>query len=628
VSLTLRTGLASALLALLIASVFAVLLEASLDQREARRDARHSRAQLARAQGLLQLVVDLETGQRGFVITGRQRFLEPWTAARTTFPGEARSLADSAHDQVQATRARKLARDGISYIEDYSVPLVEARRRNAPAASSGAVTDAGKRRVDALRVEFARFTSTERRHVMSRQSRVDAAAGRALSVAGAGLGVSILLIAGFAGYLGRAVLRPVGRAADMAGRLSAGDLAVRMPETGAGEIGHLQRSFNSMGSSLEKSRDELSSLAEEQAALRRVATLVARAVPPDEVLDSVAAEVGQVLGADGGAALVRCEPDGTVVVVANRGRHGPQPPVGTRYPLTGVSAAAEALRSGRVTRLDTADRDPNSLSPGLRDFGVVTAVAAPIVVGDRAWGVIIAGWRDTAPPRGTERRLAEFTELAATAIANAESRAALTASRARVVAAADETRRRIERDLHDGAQQRLVHTIISLKLARQAVGGGDSRGQLLDDALENAKRASAQLRELVRGVLPSALKRAGLRGGVESLASRSGLAVTRDVTAKRLPAALEATAYFIVAEALTNTAKHARAAHAEVRAFVDAGVLHVEVRDDGIGGARLEGGSGLLGLLDRAGALGGELRVESPAGRGTTIAASLPLSAA
>jgi signal transduction histidine kinase len=195
-----------------------------------------------------------------------------------------------------------------------------------------------------------------------------------------------------------------------------------------------------------------------------------------------------------------------------------------------------------------------------------------------------------------------------------------------VVAAADETRRRIERDLHDGAQQRLVHTVITLKLARRALADADGPArELVDEALDHAERASDELRDLAHGILPAVLTRGGLRAGVEALVSRVPLPVSVDIPAERLPPALEATAYFIVAEALTNVVKHANARRAEVKAFLGGDVVHLEVRDDGAGGARIEGGSGLLGLRDRAAAINGSLHVESPRGDGTVLAAMLPV---
>ena len=210
--------------------------------------------------------------------------------------------------------------------------------------------------------------------------------------------------------------------------------------------------------------------------------------------------------------------------------------------------------------------------------------------------------------------MANFTELVGLVIANAQSRAEVCASRARVVAAADEARRRLRRDLHDGAQQRLVSAVLALKMARQELGGDgiSSAMELLDEALAHANDAVEALRELAHGILPAALARDGLRGGIDAVASRIPLPVTVDVTDERLPGPLEATAYFIVAEAVTNTVKHARARSAHIAAVVDAGLLRLVVRDDGVGGARYDGSSGLLGLRDRAAAVNGRLHIVSP----------------
>jgi signal transduction histidine kinase len=239
---------------------------------------------------------------------------------------------------------------------------------------------------------------------------------------------------------------------------------------------------------------------------------------------------------------------------------------------------------------------------------------------------MVAGSSQEQPlPPDTEARLGPFTELVATAIANAEARAEVAASRARIVAAADEERRRVVRDLHDGAQQRLVHTVITLKLAHRAMQNGkEDAPALLTEALDHAQRATDELRELAHGILPAALTQGGLRSGVDALTSRMPVPVETDVSVGRLPAAVEATAYFVVAEALTNVAKHARARRAEVTARIEDGTLAVRVRDDGIGGARPDG-SGLLGLADRLAALDGQLSVYSPADSGTLVAAAIPL---
>jgi signal transduction histidine kinase len=291
-------------------------------------------------------------------------------------------------------------------------------------------------------------------------------------------------------------------------------------------------------------------------------------------------------------------------------------------------AITAVSRTGRAARVDDQDYSaaPGPLADYLRRVGNRSAVAGPVIVEGRVWGAVVASTERVPLPADTEARIADFAELIGIVIANAQSRTELTASRARVVAAGDEARRRIERDLHDGAQQRLVSTVTALKLARGELG--DATGpaiDLIDEALEHAQGAAGELRELAHGILPGALSRGGLRAGIDGLVSRVRLPVTVEVTAERLPAALEATAYFIVAEALTNAARHAHARSAHVAAVTDGGMLRLEVRDDGVGGALSDGGSGLLGLRDRAAALNGRLRVDSPPGAGTVVAATLPI---
>jgi signal transduction histidine kinase len=255
----------------------------------------------------------------------------------------------------------------------------------------------------------------------------------------------------------------------------------------------------------------------------------------------------------------------------------------------------------------------------------------PITVGSAIWGVLAATSRTRPLPVGTERRLTQFADIAAAAVANAESRAQLTASRARVVATADDTRRRLQRDVHDGAQQRLVQTVISLKLALRALDGVEGPvAALVEESLRHAEDATTQLRDVVHGMLPASLDRGGLPSGIESLVSDLPLAVEAHVAPQRLPADVETTAYFVVAEALTNVVKHARARRARVRITVDdaAATVEILVEDDGIGGVRAERGSGLIGLSDRVAAKEGTLAVTSPPGGGTTLRVVLPTAAA
>jgi len=628
--LTRRTIVASALLALLVGTAFVVLMQAVTEERDSADLAIRSQEMISAANRLERLVLDLETGQRGYVITGDEGFLAPWQAARDAYRRAADALvAASSGVDVRARTARAIGAAVDEYVADYSVPLVQAARRGEPSASSAAALEEGKRRVDALRRRFDDFVGAERRRFAEREDVADSDARRAILVGAAGLAGSTLLIVLFGGYLTRAIALPVRRAAVMAGRLAGGDLSTRMPETGAGEVGALERSFNTMAGSLEQSRDELRLIAEEQAALRRVATLVAQAVPTAELFEAVTREVGLQCGAEL-ARMERFEPDHTVTAVAAWSRSGKaQLAVGARFDLKGASIAAQVYETGRPARVDTFAGASGPIAREAQALDIRSSVGCPIVVGGRTWGVIAASTRRETPfPPNTESRIADFTELVATAIANAQSRAELAASRARVVATADETRRRIERDLHDGAQQSLVHTVITLKLARRALG--DASGppvELIEEALEHAERANTELRDLAHGILPATLSR-GLGAAIEMLVSRVRLPVSVDVTTERVAPDLEATAYFVVAEALTNTVKHARASSARVTASVEGGVLRVEVRDDGVGGARMDGRTGLLGLSDRVAAMNGELRVDSPPGGGTTVAASIPVDAA
>jgi signal transduction histidine kinase len=373
-----------------------------------------------------------------------------------------------------------------------------------------------------------------------------------------------------------------------------------------------------------ESRAGLARLAEEQTALRRVATLVARGAPPEELFAAVVEEVGRVFPVEN-VGLARYESDGTMTTVAISERLADGFRVGSRWPLGGKNVSTVVFETGRSARIDSYAEASGRLGVAMRERGLASSIGAPIVVEGRVWGVMTVASTEQPLPADTEARLASFTELVATAIANGEARTEVAASRARIVAATVEERRRVVRDLHDGAQQRLVHTVITLKLAHRALrGGNDDLPALLTEALDHAEQATAELRELAHGILPAVLTQGGLRAGVDALASRMPVPVEIGVSVGRLPAAVEATAYFVVAEALTNVAKHAHAGRAGVTARIEDGTVHVQVRDDGVGGAQPDG-SGLIGLKDRLTALGGELRVDSPADGGTLVAATIPL---
>ncbi len=367
-----------------------------------------------------------------------------------------------------------------------------------------------------------------------------------------------------------------------------------------------------------ESQEARAVLTDEQAALRRVATLVAQGVPSDALFSSVCDEVEALAGAQA-SAVVRFEADGTVTVM---GDHAALRPVGARVKLDPDSVVAEVHRTGRAARFDTDDPGMPGIVGAER---VRSALASPIVVAGELWGAITTVSRERAFAAGMERRLADFTELVATAISSLHARVELAASRARIAAAADDERRRVVRDLHDGAQQRLVHTVITLQLAQQALAKGiESAPLLVREALEHAEQAIAEVRELAHGILPAVLTHGGLPAGIDALASRAPVRVEIDASVGRLPAPIEATAYFVVAEALTNVAKHASAGHAEVVARIENGMLRVEVRDDGVGGAS-PAGIGLVGLADRLAVCDGRLDIDSPPGAGTRLTATIPL---
>ena len=626
--LTLRMLLSGGALAVVIAAVFVLLLLAINDLRDSARLTRDSQQELSAADVLEKLVVDMETGVRGYVITRERRFLEPSNEARAAFPAAARSLERTVRDdEGHMGPVRQIIQDVASYIDEYASPLIRSVQRADPSASSIAVTAEGKRRVDALRSEFATLRARERAAIAARQDRADAAARRAIALGLAGFAGSILIVLLFTGYLTRVIVAPLRRAAGMAVRLAHGDLGARMPETGAGEIGDLERSFNTMASSLETSQDDLRRLVDEQSRLRRVATLVAQSVAPLEVFTAVTREVGLLSGADL-ARMERYEADGTVTGVASWSSEDDQLAVGTRFALEGVSIAALVVETGSPVRIDSFAQATGPIAEEARTLGIRSSVGCPIIVGGRVWGVIAASTKREAPfPVDTEARIGEFTELVATAISNSESRAELTASRARIVTAADETRRRIERDLHDGTQQRLVSLGLDLRLVQSSV---PSELPELEQEIGRAARelddVVDDLREISRGIHPAILSEGGLGPALRTLARRAPLPVEVEVPIeRRLPAPIEAAAYYVVSEALTNTTKHASASGARVAVEDADGTLRLSIRDDGAGGADPRRGSGLTGLRDRVEALGGAIAVSSPAGQGTVLVVELPL---
>ncbi|MGI5286514.1 CHASE3 domain-containing protein [Nonomuraea polychroma] len=453
---------AGAVLALIVGAAFAILLSSIADLRRAQLHEQRSAQVLTMANRLERLIIDMETGQRGFALTGQEQFLQPWHTAIAAYPRHVGTLDRLVADTpTQRARVRQIATAGSSYIDDYSKPLVEAARRDPSMPRTAAAVE-GKRRVDAMRADFDALVAAEQSMAWAQQQRSNIAAARASAVGVAGLIVSVALIAAYSGYLTRAVAAPVRRVALTAGQLADGDLQARAPTGGVGEIGLLERCFNTMAATLARNRAELA------------------------------------------------------------------------------------------------------------------------------------------------------------------------ASRSRIVTSADRARLRIERDLHDGIQQRLISLVLDLRAAQAALPQDRPEpGRQLDRLADGLGEAVDELREISRGIHPAILSEAGLGAALKALARRSAVPVELDVDVPhRLPEPVEVAAYYVVAEALANTAKHARATVATVRAHLPDEVLRLEVRDDGVGGAAAGQGTGLVGLTDRVEALGGTLTLLSPPVQGTTIRVDLPLSGA
>jgi signal transduction histidine kinase len=375
-----------------------------------------------------------------------------------------------------------------------------------------------------------------------------------------------------------------------------------------------------------EAEQRLRELADTQASLRRLAMLVARGESPGAVFAAVTRETLRHFGNDT-ARMIRFELDGTATLVANEGTTAPYVRVGRRwegYPATGLTATV--LRTGRAARVDDYG-DILGGEPYLAE-GLRSAVAMPVHVQGRLWGMIAVGSGQGPLPPDTEQRMTEFTELVATAVANAQSRADLMTSRARIVAASDQARRRIERDLHDGAQQRLLTLALKLRMAAEpSTERGEWRSEVADAAAE-LMGVIDELREISRGIHPAILSKAGLRPALRALGRRSVVPVELNVQVDgRFSEPVEVGIYYVVSEMLANAEKHARASFVEVSAEAAGGTLRVRVRDDGIGGADPVRGSGLLGLKDRIEALGGTFSVHSPVGRGTTVTCEVPVTA-
>jgi PAS domain S-box-containing protein len=377
-----------------------------------------------------------------------------------------------------------------------------------------------------------------------------------------------------------------------------------------------------------QARNELSDVADEQTALRRVATLVAEGAGSPAVFDAICQETGPVIGATS-VNLCHFTADRFNLTMAGWSVHDTHVPTGTRLPIEGGTINERIYESGAAARIESYADAEGALADLIRERGIKSEVAAPVIVDGRLWGAIIAGWdTDGPPPARAERRLAGFAEIVATAVSNALARSELVASRARIVTAADAARRNIERNLHDGIQQQLVALELELKTLEVGMPAEleSTRRDLerLQSVLENVLD---DVREISQGIHPATLSQWGLGPALRTLTRRSPIPIELEIEVPdRLTDSVEIAAYYVVSEALANVTKHAEASHVSVGVRVADDWLQVSVRDDGIGGADTARGSGLTGLVDRVEALGGRLSLASAPRQGTTVSVALPLT--
>lgn len=627
--LTRRLVFASGSLVLLAIGAYALLFSIIMDLRASAAAANRSRAVLSSVNRLERLATDLETDIRGFVITGDKRLLEPLDGAQADAIAEGRTLIRLTDgDPGQARAAREIVQNTEAYVRGYSLPLVTQMRANPGSARSLASIAEGERHLQPLRAESERFMADQGDTITAAESRSSTDATRATIIAVCASGALAVLLL-FSGYLTRAILRPIRRTSAMASDLAAGDLSVRIPELSHNDVGVLERTLNVMAGSLQADRRQLRRVVDEQGALRRIATLIARGVSPSEIFTAVAGELGRIQNMDY-AVINRFEPGLVATAVGHWSAPGAPdilPPISGHWPVEGPSAAAEIARTSMPARVNT-DHATSAIGVWSRVHGIRYVVGCPITVSGTLWGMIAVFSLDkNPPPADTEEHLLAFVELLATAIANAENRNELLASSARIVAASDQARLRIERTLNTGPQRRLTELGEELRATQSAVGPepGGLREQLaktargLDGVLDD-------LREISRGLHPATLSRSGLSSALEALTQRSEVPAELDVRVdRRLPDHIQVAIYYTISEALTNVAKHARADSVCIALAVADTTLRLRINDDGVGGADPTRGSGLLGLKDRIESLGGTIKVVSPSGGGTTLLVEVPV---
>jgi signal transduction histidine kinase/CHASE3 domain sensor protein len=584
-------------LRLLVAGLLAIVTGCGVSLIMHRNAAAHDSTNvLLAAQRLERLVADLETGQLRFLATGDSTSLSPWHAARAAFPAQAAALQRLAAEisPEQARRAQEIIRAATSYLREHAEPMVRAVRHDPRRARSLVTRAEGKRRIDAIRRQFDRFLEVQHGIASAREKGAVPAARRMIATA-AGAAGSLLVLFLLAGFV---MHGPWRRGGDKH--------ADHQPAVVPSRLGG------------HRSRTE-----DEHEALRRIATLVARGASPAEVGNAAAGEMGRILGAEH-AMITRYDPAGMVRAVGywnDPDAPAIMPPLDGRWPVANETVADRVRRSGRPARMPSGFPGTGDIGRWIRSHKIRQMIGCPVVAGEDLWGVATVLSRTAAPhPGAAEQCMLEFAGLIGLAVANARHQAELAASRVRLVEASDAARSRIERDLHDRTQQRLVAVGLRLRAAEATVPHGMEEFQAaLARTAGDVTGVIEDLQEIARRLYPAFLMKGGLDGSLRALARRSPVRVELETDVRRrVPANIALTVHFVVAEGLANAAEHAHASTVWVGVRADE-TVRLTVRDDGIGGAWPRPGSALTVLRDRVDALGGALEIESPPGEGTSL---------
>jgi signal transduction histidine kinase len=594
---------------LLLACLLSVLAGCTVSFALSARSAGHDSTEvLLAANRLERLVADMETDQLRYVATGDTDFLGPWNTERAAFLAQATALQRlaAANNPQQGRRAREIVGSAMAYLHEHAEPLLRTARHDRARAGAAVRWAEGKRRIEAIRHQFDRFTDVQHRLALAHERDAVPTIRRMIGMA-AGASATLLLLFLLAGFVMRG-------------------LTTRAP---AGPVhGLLPRPDRERRGRERPGRERARRVAGECEGLRRVATLVARDASPADVFEAAAAEMGRALDAEH-AMITRFDPGGVITVVGHwSARQAPQimPPLEGRWPVADDAVADSVCRTGLPAHLRQDIGAVGDIGAWIRSHGIGRMTGHPVVAGDRLWGMAVVLSAESAPwPGGAERTMGEFAGLVGAALAGSRRRAELLASRVRLVETADATRQRIERVLHERTQQRLVTTGLALRLIETAVPAEQERlREQVSAAARDVVEIIDSLQEIARELHPAFLTVGGVESSLRALARRAPVPVELDVRAgRRPPPNVALTLHHAVSAALANAAAHACAS--AVRVDLELGEpVRLSVRDDGIGGARLRPGGALAALRDRVEALGGVFELESPTGGGTSLRLTMP----